>query len=303
MKVVLTTPELMNLNLSASFIKAVLGSMNALMECSDTSQKIGDSFFIGVRNSTGEIVTYNVLNDNGVTELMRKKVKRDDYEKLDDGIYAGLTNLMVHGQMNTFWCAIHSTSPRLRIYSVIPTETDNKPLFCTDDVTMGVDSEEKIFYPICSFDDVEMFVGNEDIRKEWQEAIRASRTVLPMKVQPRVKSIYLDESATFSLNSHSSVLVTTLPAHPSLTLRYYQKPYRKLQPRTIQLSLEGYDPFTCEVDRTLSGFITLDNGTNTRNVFIESTIENGRKILNLCSAVSIQNFSGNDLCCGFGEED
>ena len=119
----------MNLNLSASFIKAVLSSVNALVECSDTAQKIGDSFFIGVRNSTGEVMTYNVLNDNGVTELMRMKVKRDDTEKLDDGIFAGLTNLMVQGQMNTFWCAIHSTSPRLRVYSVIPTETDFKPLF------------------------------------------------------------------------------------------------------------------------------------------------------------------------------
>ena len=301
-KVVLTTPELMNLNLSASFIKAVLSSVNALVECSDTAQKIGDSFFIGVRNSTGEVMTYNVLNDNGVTELMRMKVKRDDTEKLDDGIFAGLTNLMVQGQMNTFWCAIHSTSPRLRVYSVIPTETDFKPLFCTDDVTMGVDSEEKIFYPVCSFENVEMFVGNEAMRQEWQKAIQASHSATPIQVQPRVKSMYLDPSATLSLSSHSSVLVTSLPAHPSLTLRYYQKPYRKLQPRTIQLSLENFDPFVCEVDRTLSGFITLDNGATTRDVFIESTIEKGRKILNLCSAVSIQNFSGNDLCCGFGEE-
>lgn len=292
----------MNLNLSASFIKAVLSSVNALVECSDTAQKIGDSFFIGVRNSTGEVMTYNVLNDNGVTELMRMKVKRDDTEKLDDGIFAGLTNLMVQGQMNTFWCAIHSTSPRLRVYSVIPTETDFKPLFCTDDVTMGVDSEEKIFYPVCSFENVEMFVGNEAMRQEWQKAIQASHSATPIQVQPRAKSMYLDPSATLSLSSHSSVLVTSLPAHPSLTLRYYQKPYRKLQPRTIQLSLENFDPFVCEVDRTLSGFITLDNGATTRDVFIESTIEKGRKILNLCSAVSIQNFSGNDLCCGFGEE-
>ena len=301
-KVVLTTPELMNLNLSASFIKAVLSSVNALVECSDTSQKIGDSFFIGVRNSTGELMTYNVLNDNGVAELMRKKVKRDDTEKLDDGIYAGLANLMVQGQMNTFWCAVHATSPHLRIYSVIPTETDNKPLFCTDDVVMDVDCKEEIFYPVCSFDNVEMFVGNKDICAEWQQAIQDSRLAAPLKLQPRAKSMYLDPATTLSLTSHSSVLVTTLPAHPSLTLRYYQQPYRKLQPRTIQLSLENYDPFVCEVDRTVSGFITLNNGKTTRDVFIESTIEKGRKILNLCSAVSIQNCSGNDLCCGFGDE-
>lgn len=300
-KVVLNTPHLLNLNLSSSFIEAALSSINALKECVDTTQKIGDSFFIGVRNSTGTGVTYSVINDNGVNALMRKKVEDDNSLEVDHGLFAGLVNLVIQGRMNTYWCAMHYSTPHLRIYEAIPTSIDIKPVLCTDSVSMDINSDDDIYCKVCSFDDVRMYVGTEELRREWQEAITTSLKSSQAPPQPRVKSIYLDATAMFSLDSHSSVLVTTLPAHPSLTLRYNQLPYRKLQQRTIQIQMEGFDPFVCEVDRASSRFIELQNEEEIRDVFIETTIENGRKILNLCSSISIQNLSGNDLCCGFGD--
>ena len=158
-----------------------------------------------------------------------------------------------------------------------------------------------------------IYCENDDEAQLWKDAIQEAmkkETAIEAKKE-QVKTNYLQTTSVSSLSSCSSdVLVTSLPAHPSLTLKYFHQPYRKSPPRLLSLAVADYPSFDLFVDRTESRFVKLSENTqnnntqnnNTQNneIFIESTIEQGRKIINIGSNVSVRNNTAIDVLFAFG---
>lgn len=67
--------------------------VTAFQECKDTTQKIGAAFFIGIRNSTGLPVSYQIANDNGINELLTRRMERKVIDAQDLPCFAGLADV------------------------------------------------------------------------------------------------------------------------------------------------------------------------------------------------------------------
>ena len=249
----LTAPHVMNLNLSATFLATAVHCVTAFQECKDTTQKIGAAFFIGIRNSTGLPVSYQIANDNGINELLTRRMEHKVIDAQDLPCFAGLADVGCTAGLRTCWVSLHYTAPLLRVYDTIPALYDIEPLVFADDVCVcsdtgnTTDNNNPIFAPICTLNGVSktgethftLYCENADEAQLWRDAIQEAQkrdAALDGQMQ-RVKSMYADATSLASLSSRSSdVIVTTLPAHPSLTLKYFNQPYRKSPPRSISLT-------------------------------------------------------------------
>ena len=312
----LTAPHVMNLNLSATFLATAVHCVTAFQECKDTTQKIGAAFFIGIRNSTGLPVSYQIANDNGINELLTRRMERKVIDAQDLPCFAGLADVGCIAGMRTCWVSLHYTAPLLRVYDTIPALYNIEPLVFADDVCVCSDAASNnnnnpIFAPICTLNGVSktgethftLYCENADEAQLWRDAIQEAQkrdAALDGQMQ-RVKSMYADATSLASLSSRSSdVIVTTLPAHPSLTLKYFNQPYRKSPPRSISLTVADYPAFALLVDAAESRFVPLQKEQTACEVFIETTIEGGRKILNVCSNTSVKNSTAVDMQFAFG---
>ena len=313
----LTAPHVMNLNLSATFLATAVHCVTAFQECKDTTQKIGAAFFIGIRNSTGLPVSYQIANDNGINELLTRRMERKVIDAQDLPCFAGLADVGCPAGLRTCWVSLHYTAPLLRVYDTIPALYDIEPLVFADDVCVcsdtgnTTDNNNPIFAPICTLNGTSksgethftLYCENADEAQLWRDAIQEAQkrdAALDGQMQ-RVKSMYADATSLASLSSRSSdVIVTTLPAHPSLTLKYFNQPYRKSPPRAISLTVADYPAFDLLVDAAESRFVPLQKEQTACEVFIETTIEGGRKILNVCSNTSVKNSTAVDMQFAFG---
>lgn len=305
----LTAPCVMNLNLSATFLATVVHCVTAFQECKDTTQKIGAAFFLGIRNSTGLPVSYQITNDNGINELLSRRMERKVVDAQDLPCFAGLADVGTAEGLRTCWVSLHYASPMLRVYDSIPVLYDVTPLVSADEVSVcdADTTDPSIFTPICTLSANEkqytLYCENADEAQLWRDAVQEAQkrdAALDDKMQ-RIKSKFEEATALSSLSSRSSdVIVTTLPAHPSLTLKYFNQPYRKSPPRSIALSVAEYPAFDMLVDAAESRFVPLGEEQSACEVFIESTIEGGRKILNVCSNTSVKNSTAVDMLFAFG---
>ena len=339
--VTLTTPAMMDLNLSAAFLTTALHCVAAFQDCKETTKRIGASFFIGIRNSTGLPVSYQIVNDNGINALDSKRREQKVEETRDAPCFAGLADVGFAEGLRTCWVSLHYTRPMLRVYDSIPSLYTTDPLVWSDGVEVGDKDAECIFSPICvvrgessrgeearsegesnpnedTHNTLTIYCENDDEAQLWKNAIQEAmkkETAIDAKKE-QVKTNYLQTTSVSSLSSRSSdVLVTSLPAHPSLTLKYFHQPYRKSPPRLLSLAVADYPSFDLFVDRTESRFVKLsentqnnntqnnntqNNNTQTCEIFIESTIEQGRKIINIGSNVSVRNNTAIDVLFAFG---
>lgn len=93
-----------------------------------------------------------------------------------------------------------------------------------------------------------MYLENNQEVSLWREAWRKTCSESAPEQVVRSMSVTVGES---------SLLVTSLPAHPSLSLKFLKHPYRKLQPRVLTFTVEGYPSFDFQVDRATAAFVPL----------------------------------------------
>lgn len=94
--------------------------------------------------------------------------------------------------------------------------------------------------------------------------------------------------------------ITTMPAHPSLALLFLKKDYRKIPDRSVVLSIDGFEPILCEVDRERTVYIPLTRADGTAyDALLVNGIKNGRKVIDVKSTVSVENATPLTLSVAF----
>lgn len=305
LRVNISTATMLNCNITAAFIKTALQSVNAFLDCKDTTQKIGDSFYIGIRNSTGIPIDYTVERDNGINELVQRQLSQRIEKTMEGAFFSGLAAVMASQGLTTCWVALYYTSPHIRVFNAIPTFDELKPIAWADTITL-LEENRGIFSEVCTFNSEFLNLGehvviveNDDEKALWRKAIETAMTGVSPE-EKRIQSMIIEHSS--SVATVSSVFPTTLPAHPSLTLKYYKKPYKKIAPRSLLLSMDGYPSFPYMVDRSDCQYIVMKaEGLLQHTLFIESVIDKGMKVINISSSVSVENRTSQDILAGFGK--
>lgn len=299
-RVTIQAPTMLNVNVTNAFIRVALQTVSAFTDCRETTQKLGDGYYIGVRNSTGLTMNFAVKNDDGINALLAEQNKQKVEDHRDDAVWAGLADVDLITGRSTCWISLHRFSPHIRVYDAIPLTAKTQPIAWGDDCELR--EIEGVFCEVCQFTNqfldkraVSIFMENMDEVNKWRQAWKV--TLQPV---PEVESDDV-HSRPVSMAHSSSVLVTSLPAHPSLSLKFLKQPYKKLQPRMLEITIDDYPPFSFQVDRVTASYVPLRAlCLPARDIVVEAVVERGRKILSVASRVCVVNECECDVWCGFG---
>ena len=304
-RISINTTTMLNCNITAAFIKAALQSVNAFQDCKESTQKISDACFIGLRNSSGLPIEYSIGHDNGLSEIIeRQESYRLESKLKENGFFSGLANILMNQTVQTCWITLSYEKPTICVYSMIPSvESELKPILIGDSFTL-LDKNESIFSEVCvirssiTSDICVLCVENDDEKEVWRKALQ-SIALGPPQVQQRL-SMMIEQVS--SLTSDTSIQTTSLPAHPSLTLKYYKQPYRKIAPRSILLSLNGYPSFSYLVDRSDNKCVTLAApNLPSHKLFLHSVVEKGKKVICISSNYHVENRLAQPIIAAFGK--
>lgn len=108
--------------------------------------------------------------------------------------------------------------------------------------------------------------------------------------------------ATQRLEPSGELVVTSLPAYPSLSFLYYHQPYRRLPERLLSLQVGDFAPFAFPVDRVTTTCVALERDGVSTLVTLTQSFERGRKVLTLSGPVRVTNATAFPQRCGVGEK-
>ena len=89
---------------------------------------------------------------------------------------------------------------------------------------------------------------------------------------------------------------SSLLAHPSLALRFVGLPYHQLPPRLILLTVQGFKPISCNVDRERDLFVALESENGGKqNAVYHNEVKNGFKTISITSPLCVENQTDDEL--------
>ena len=298
----------MNLNLSSQFINILLQTIHSFNECTSTITKQGNNYYIALSNCTGIHGSYQVLKDGQFNELLFELYHTQQEEHCDDALFTGLALISIHSQLKTMWVEFHSLPPKIRVFSSIPFSRDSDKYYYYGDVIQTINKKESIYYQTISFvnqsendtnETIIVFVNDEKESQLWNDHLRLmdfSSTSISIPSNDQLFEVN-------DLPSSHIPVVTALPAHPSLLFHYLNKPYQRTKDRLLSITLDGFLPFSCNIDHVTSQAIevTTQEG-DLIYVFIHSEVIAGQKQIILSSPIQVINQSHSSLYCGFYED-
>lgn len=310
--------QCLELNATSECLSSVLAAVAHFRQFHEVTVEKADNDCVGVRNCTGVRGSFRVESDAGVQALAEEHRARLALEALDEAVLCGLARVALQpsddwdgAEERVAWVELHRAAPTVRVFQNIPFQRDaGKCFLCGNEPWAEGDR-------LCFENEAAAHKGrtvvlsmeNEAERDAWRTALdRGAVSRLPSQLAPRV-------AASGELPASGELVVTALPAHPSVTLQFYGQPYRHVRERVLAVHLDGFAPFTLPVDSVTTGAVLLrranpdvlpphdDSDMALHNddsaVVVQACVEKGRKVLVLSAPLELTNNTDAPLQCGF----
>ena len=307
MQVVIDAPRMLQMNLTATLLSALVETLSDFMNCLGGKREQTDGFFVMVQNSTGFDMTYRIEKDGGINEMMMMLESHATEELAQDHVvYAGVCDVVDSYRTRSRWLEYHSCAPHLRLYSQVPLLCEESSAVLSTNTMETSDATCGHIFPIVSTLKhahmtyyLEQF--NDHMRdrlvERFDEIQKDAQTPRDLeKLKETIKQSYAQRWVTVPKEG----VVSTMPAHPSLALLFLKQNYRKIPDRRVMLSVDGFEPISCEVDRERTVFVQLQHKDGTvYDALLVNGIKNGRKVIDIVSPVSVENVSSNTVSVEF----
>ena len=214
-------------------------------------------------------------------------------------------------QGSVMWLELHTISPFIRLYPSIPFKRDTKRCSLFGNTFDAVEEKRGMLFSVLRFENesasmngkrILVCVDRKEERPVWKHWIEELN-------ERRVQSIPLlspTKDPEYPLPSSNQITITPLPAHPSITLQYYNQPYRRIKERVIVVRLTDCSPFTIPIDSARTRAVRVRHKEEQAMVLVETSVERGRKVVTLSAPLQVINHTSSALHCGFmlndGEE-
>ena len=214
-------------------------------------------------------------------------------------------------QGSVMWLELHIISPFIRLYPSIPFKRDTKRCSLFGNTVDAVEEKRGMLFSVLRFENesasmngkrILVCVDRKEERPVWKHWIEELN-------ERRVQSIPLlspTKDPEYPLPSSNQITITPLPAHPSITLQYYNQPYRRIKERVIVVRLTDCSPFTIPIDSARTRAVRVRYKEEQAMVLVETSVERGRKVVTLSAPLQVINHTSSALHCGFmlndGEE-
>lgn len=214
-------------------------------------------------------------------------------------------------QGSVMWLELHTISPFIRLYPSIPFKRDTKRCSLFGNTFDAVEEKRGMLFSVLRFENesasmngkrILVCVDRKEERPVWKHWIEELN-------ERRVQSIPLlspTKDPEYPLPSSNQITITPLPAHPSITLQYYNQPYRRIKERVIVVRLTDCSPFTIPIDSARTRAVRVRHKGEQAMVLVETSVERGRKVVTLSAPLQVINHTSSALHCGFmlndGEE-
>ena len=327
-QLVVKAEERMELNVTNPCLEGVLEAVHDFSQFKTVTVNKDDTYCIGIRNCTGLDGSYGIESDAGIRELMEEHHRVMEAERLDEALFCDLVHVYVcqgeedneeesreteqkgnhtdtHSQQGSvMWLELHTLSPFVRLYPSIPFKRDAKRCSLFGNAFDAVEEKRGMLFSVLRFENesasmsgkrILVCVDREEERPVWKHWIEVLN-------ERRVQSIPLlspMEDSEYPLPSSNQITVTPLPAHPSITLQYYNQPYRRIKERVIVVHLTDCSPFTIPIDSARTRAVRVRHKGEQAMVLVETSVERGRKVVTLSSPLQVINHTSSALRCGF----
>ena len=252
-------------------------------------------------------MTYRIEKDGGINEMMMLLESHATEELAQDHVvYAGVCDVVDSYRTRSRWLEYHSCAPHLRLYSQVPLLCEESSAVLSTNTMETSDATCGHIFPIVSTLKhahmtyyLEQF--NDHMRdrlvERFDEIQKDAQTPRDLeKLKETIKQSYAQRWVTVPKEG----VVSTMPAHPSLALLFLKQNYRKIPDRRVMLSVDGFEPIPCEVDRERTVFVQLQHKDGTvYDALLVNGIKNGRKVIDIVSPVSVENVSSNTVSVEF----
>ena len=301
-RLILVCPTPLNLNVTPTLLSSLLNATHDFRKCLSTVHDNGDNYFIGIRNFTGLEAFFRVEDDGGLETLDAEYAELQAEERLESALFAGVAVLELDGRKESCWTEVFGSSPRLRVFRSVPFVRDAQRLWLSSDAWELLEGTAGWLLPVCFFEDphegrVTLFVGDERQQSLWRVFLRSSLETSDVRLPTRRRG-----DATQRLEPSGELVVTSLPAYPSLSFLYYHQPYRRLPERLLSLQVGDFAPFAFPVDRVTTTCVALERDGVSTLVTLTQSFERGRKVLTLSGPVRVTNATAFPQRCGVGEK-
>ena len=294
-------PTPLNLNVTPTLLSSILNAIHDFRKCRSTVHDNGDNYFIGIRNFTGLEASFCVEDDGGLQTLDAESAEMQAEERSETALFAGVAMLALGGRKESCWTEVYGSSPHLRVFRSVPFVRDAKRLWLSSDVWKLLEGTAGWLLPVCSFvdqreGDVQLYVGDERQQSLWRVFLRSSLETPDVRLPSGKRG-----SGIQRLSPSGELVVTSLPAYPSLSLLYYHQPYRRLPERQVLLRVGDFAPVSYPVDRVKTTCVALEREGRSVVVALTQSFERGRKVLTLSAPVRLTNATEFSQRCGVGE--
>ena len=305
-------PRILQMNLTATLISSLLDVLNDFLTCESGKRKMMNNFYVTVKNSTGYNLKYFIKDDGGINiNMLEMEQKKIEEEAKDHVMYAGVVDFVDSYRTHCRWLELHSMKPHIRLFKHVPL-LQNDEFTMRHNLVMQTDSIEKMdatcghIFPIAcrlkyrdSYAYIEQFDSShqESLIQSMDTSLKTCITVSSTEME-RIHSSYAPSWFPVPFQGVN----TTVPAHPSLTLLFLKKEYRKISDRKIALRLENYDQIYCLVDRERVVYERLkDSKGNTLDVLVHNRVIKGRKVIDVTSQYCVENLTEENLEIAFAD--
>ena len=307
MQVFIDAPRVLQMNLTATLMSTLVETLSDFLNCLGGKREQTDGFFVMVQNSTGFDMTYRIEKDGGINEMMMllESHATEELQK-DHVLYAAVCDVVDSYRTRARWLEFHSCAPHMRLYSHIPLVAEEDGEILSSNAMEPSDATCGHIFPIVS---VLKHYHMTYYLEQFNDAMRD-------RVLQRFEQVQQDASTPCDLDALRASIkesyakralpvpvagaITTMPAHPSLALLFLKKDYRKIPDRSVVLSIDGFEPILCEVDRERTVYIPLTRADGTAyDALLVNGIKNGRKVIDVKSTVSVENATPLTLSVAF----
>ena len=260
MRVEVRAEQCLELNATSECLSSVLAAVAHFRQFHEVTVEKADNDCVGVRNCTGVRGSFRVESDAGVQALAEEHRARLAREAVDEPVLCGLARVALQPndgcdgvEERVAWVELHRTAPTVRVFQGIPFQRDAGKCFLCGNEPWAEGNG------LCFENEADAHKGRTVVLSMENEAERdAWRAVLDKGVVSRLPSQLAPRAAdSGELPATGELVVTALPAHPSVTLQFYGQPYRHVRERVLAVRLDGFAPFTLPVDSVTTCAVLL----------------------------------------------
>ena len=264
------------LNVTSSLLASFSKVVDYIQECSESSPARGERCYVAVENRTGYPMIVRVIEDGGLNHDLLSAAKNKQMGARDDILWEGLVSTACSTSHR--WMEIHTASPVVRVFDSIPLDG------VEPSVAVNEMSRSELVFTLSP--ETIVCAKSKQQGDYWQQCIGQKQdSVVPLGI-PSIT----DDNINREISVLSDTVVSPLPAHPSMSLRFVGLPYHHLPQRVLSLCVQGFEPIRCVVDSERDVFVPLvDQTGHEQHAILHNEVRDGRKVISLTSTICVEN--------------